>query len=158
MYQLFVRQEGRLILAALLLWGLAGCAQLKPEMITPRVTVADFQLLELGLFSGTAELGLVVDNPNPMGFRADGFSYRVLLGGTEIVDTRSEQILDIAASGETLVHIPIQFSYTGLLTGLQTMIDRQELSYEISGKVFTRWMDFPFQKKDVLSLSQGQAR
>ena len=156
MYQLFVRQEGRLILAALLFSLLSGCAQLKPDMITPRVSVADFQLLELGLFSGTAELGLVVDNPNPMGFKADGFSYRVLLGGTEIADTRSDQKLDIAASGETLVRVPIQFSYTGLLMGLQTMIDRQELSYEVSGKVFTRWMDFPFSKTDVLSLTQTQ--
>jgi len=143
-------------MAALLLWGLTGCAQLKPEMITPRVSVADFQIVELGLFSGTAELGLVVDNPNPMGFKADGFSYRVLLGGTEIADTRSDQKLDIAASGETLVRVPIQFNYTGLLTGLQTMIDRQELSYEVSGKVFTRWMDFPFSKTDVLSLTQTQ--
>lgn len=147
-------QKGRLIWAALLFFLLSGCAQLKPDMITPRVSVADFQLLELGLFSGTAELGLVVDNPNPMGFKADGFSYRVLLGGTEIADTRSDQKLDIAASGETLVRVPIQFSYTGLLTGLQTMVDRQELSYEVSGKVFTRWMDFPFSKTDVLSLTQ----
>jgi len=142
------------MMAALLLWGLAGCAQLKSDMVTPRVSVADFQLVELGLFSGTAELGLVVDNPNPMGFKADGFSYRVLLGGTEIADTRSDQKLDIAPSGETLVRVPIQFNYTGLLMGLQTMIDRQELSYEVSGKVFTRWMDFPFSKTDVLSLTQ----
>ncbi len=157
MMKLSVGKKGRLILAALLVWGLSGCAQLKPEMITPRVSVVDFQILELGLFSGTAEVGLVVDNPNPMGFKADGFSYRVLLGGTEIADTRSDQVLDIAASGETPVRIPIQFNYSGLLTGLQTMIDRQELSYEVSGKVFTRWMDFPFQKKDVLSLSQPES-
>jgi LEA14-like dessication related protein len=156
MLKMFVRQEGRLIWAALLLWGLSGCAQIKPDMVTPRVSVADFQLVELGLFSGTAELGLVVDNPNPMGFKADGFSYRVLLGGTEIADTRSDQKLDIAASGETLVRVPIKFSYTGLLMGLQTMVDRQELSYEVSGKVFTRWMDFPFSKTDVLSLTQTQ--
>jgi LEA14-like dessication related protein len=145
-------------MAALVLWSLAGCAQLKPEIITPSVSVADFRIVELGLFSGRAEIGLVVDNPNPMSFKANGFSYRVLLGGTEIADTRSDRKLDIAASGKTVVSIPIEFSYQGLITGLQKMMDRQELDYEVSGKVFTTLMDFPFSKKDTLSLSQFQSR
>lgn len=145
-------------MAALVLWLMSGCAQLRPEMITPTVSVADFRLVEMGLFSGRAEIGLVVDNPNPMGFKANGFSYRVMLGGTQIADTRSDRKLDIAASGKTLVSIPIEFSYSGLITGLQYMMDRQELDYEVTGKIFTTWMDFPFSKKDTLSLSQSQSR
>jgi LEA14-like dessication related protein len=145
-------------MAALFLWLLSGCAQLKPEIITPTVRVADFRLVEMGLFSGRAEIGLVVDNPNPMGFKANGFTYRVMLGGTQIADTRSDRKLDIAASGKTLVNIPIEFSYQGLLTGLQTMMNSQELDYEVSGKIFTTLMDFPFSKKDTLSLSQSQSR
>jgi LEA14-like dessication related protein len=145
-------------MAALVPWLLSGCAQLKPEIITPTVRVADFRVVELGLLSGRAEIGLVVDNPNPMGFQANGFTYRVMLGGTQIADTRSDRKLDIAASGKTLVNIPVEFSYQGLITGLQNMMNTQELDYEVSGKIFTTLMDFPFSKKDTLSFTQPQGR
>ena len=144
--------KGRLLMAALFLLMLGGCSQLKPELITPRVQVSGFQLVEMGLFGGKAEVALLVDNPNPIGFTATGLSYQVVLGGHTIADTYSERKIDIDASGKTLVSIPFEFNYQGLISGIQSMLETRELSYDIQGQVMTDWINLPFQRSGKLNL------
>jgi len=144
--------KGRLFMAALFLLVLTGCSQFKPEMITPKVQVSGFELVEMGLFGGRAEVVLMIDNPNPIGFTATGLSYQVALGGYTIADTQSDRKIDIDAAGKTLVSIPFDFNYQGLISGIQTMLERRELSYDVQGKVMTDWISLPFQRSGNLNL------
>ena len=144
--------KGRLLMAALFLLVLTACSQFKPEMITPRVQVAGFELVEMGLFGGRAEVVLMIDNPNLVGFTATGLSYQVVLGGYTIADTQSDRKIDIDAAGNTLVSIPFDFNYQGLISGIQSMLESRELSYEIEGKVMTDWISLPFQRSGNLNL------
>lgn len=139
-------------MAALLLLALSGCSQFKPEMLTPKVQVAGFELVEMGLFGGRAEVVLMVDNPNPIGFTATGLAYQVVLGGHTIADTLSEHEIEIDAAGKTLVTIPFDFNYQGLISGIQSMLETRELSYDIQGQVMTDWLNLPFQRSGKLSL------
>ena len=145
-------KKGRLFMAALFFILLGGCSQLKPELITPKVQVSGFELVEMGLFGGKAEVVLLVDNPNPIGFTATGLAYQVVLGGHTIADTRSDRKIDIDASGKTLVSIPFEFNYQGLISGIQSMLETRELSYDIQGQVMTDWINLPFQRTGRLNL------
>jgi LEA14-like dessication related protein len=144
--------KGRLFMAALFLLMLSACSQFKPEMITPQVQVAGFELVEMGLFGGTAEVVLAIDNPNPIGFTANGLAYQVVLGGHTIADTRSDRKIAIDAAGKTLISIPFEFNYQGLISGIQSMLESRELSYDIQGKVMTDWISLPFQRSGKLDL------
>jgi LEA14-like dessication related protein len=94
----------------------------------------------------------MIDNPNPIGFTATGLSYQVELGGYTIADTQSDRKIDIDAAGKTLVSVPFDFNYQGLISGIQTMLERRELSYDIQGKVMTDWISLPFQRSGNLNL------
>jgi hypothetical protein len=136
---------------------LVGCSQLKSQFVTPEARVAGFELVEMGLFSGRAEIALIVDNPNAFSLVANGLRYKVWLGEYPIADTRSDEKIDIPASDQALVKIPLEFSYQGLYSAVQSMLQTGEIAYRVEGAVFTPLIELPFSRSGQFMMPKGES-
>ena len=148
-----MRRIGLLILLQVLL--ITGCSQLRDQFVSPEARVAGFQLVELGLFSGTAEVLLEVDNPNAYKLVADGLKYQVWLGGYSIADTQSERRIELPANETARVEIPLEFSYQGLYSAVQMMLETGEIGYRVEGAVSTHFIELPFSRSGQLRLRES---
>lgn len=123
---------------------LGGCSQLKQSFVSPEATVAGFRLTEIGLFSGKAEIELEVSNPNAYRLVADGLRYQVWLGGFSIADTRSDRRIELPANDRTRIEIPLEFSYQGLYSAVQSMMQTGVIGYRVEGAISTHFIELPF--------------
>lgn len=124
----------------------------------PTVEVSDIALRDVSLTSTTIDVGLIINNPNPIGVTLDKIAYDVyLVNGNQLFLAHGEKAekMDIQANGRTTTNIPTSISNVGIIEALYQCISEEELpkikvvgSASLNLKFFS--IDIPFEKtKDV---------
>lgn len=158
-----MRGANRMLLAALLVMGLASCGRAFRQ---PEVTLESVRLGGLGLTGGTLLVDLEVVNPNRFALNADRLTYRLALrdpgeeSDTTWIDFSSgthDEPFTVSAGDTARVQIPVEFTYAGLGSAANSLLRSGTFSYRATGVVDLRTplggYDVPFSKRGTVTLS-----
>ena len=127
----------RLVLAAVLVLPLAGCATLPGSFEKPRVSVAGLRILEIGLLEQRYLLRLRVQNPNDFAFAVTGMDYALDVNGREFASGVSDRRVDLPAYSERSFQVPVSSGLADLVDQLRALDNGRmnRLDYRIRGHV-----------------------
>jgi LEA14-like dessication related protein len=114
-----------------LLIGLIGCDELRnlaPEVRFSRLEVDDisFEKIDAGFV-------FVVDNPHPIGFGLDRFTYAFELEGIELLNGTEPGGLSLPAGGEAEVRLPASLLWQGVYDTIRATRGEDDVGFGLSG-------------------------
>jgi LEA14-like dessication related protein len=129
-----IRHGGVPALLALLVL-LVGCAGLGIYPDPPRVSLANLQPVEMGLFEQRYRLWLRIQNPNAVDIPVAGLDYTLYINDKEFAYGVSRQDVTVPAFGEALIEVDVVSSLMSVITQIQQLNERQNesLSYRLTG-------------------------
>jgi len=147
------------LLTLLLALGLAACSSLPFNVLAPKVSVAEVDVKQLGLFEQHFEVGLRVANPNAFELKIEALEFEFELNGRAIATGQSNEPALIPAESSSVVQVDAMTRSMSLLKQFGTLPDilKQGVDYRIKGRVKTDKLPgwFPFEHSGVLG---GEAK
>jgi LEA14-like dessication related protein len=138
------------ILSAVL--AVAGCATLgRIRFQAPEVRLAEVQIMGLGFSGGTLNLVLDVHNPNGYEIRTQRLTADLELEETHFGDVALERNVRLAPEANTLVDVPLRFTWEGVGAGARALLGMGSVQYRMRG---TLHAETPMGERPV-SLSRG---
>ena len=122
---------------------LAGCSALVKEVFkSPKVRVTDVALASNPFENprGPIELtlSLAIDNPNGYDLNVADIAYNAVIGKETVADGEHREDLRIAASGLTVVKVPLKLRPAAFKTALRQVLAARALPYEFNGSIGLR--------------------
>jgi LEA14-like dessication related protein len=133
----------------------------------PTVELEGIELGSVGLSGGTLLVNVRVENPNPVGFRAESVNYEVFLrtprdetdeqGWERLTSGTHEEDIVIRGRETRVVQIPVEFSLSDLGPVASSVLRTGRFNYRVTGDVQVRAAGsrrtVPFRKTGSMSLS-----
>jgi len=124
------------VVAFLLLAGaLSGCAGLGRPLETPRISLSNIQGLESSGMESALLVHLRVQNPNEVDLDIRGVECDVEINGKPFAYGMSNTPVRIPAFGSDTVPVKVYTSVIDIFRGLLSLQGRDDLSYQVKGKV-----------------------
>ena len=115
---------------------MAGCSALgKQALKDPVVTLADVKVTGVGLNGGSLDVVLNVQNPNDFRLDATQLNYRVLIDTVPFANGTTTQPFKIDGKKTQQVHIPINFTYSGVGAAGRELMNTGSVLYTVKGDV-----------------------
>lgn len=139
---------------------LAGCAGsgLVPDVIPPKVSLANLELLDSGALEQRFRITLRVRNPNPFPLPVTGFSFDLNLNGRSFADGVNNESTLIPRLGEEIVVVDASTSVLQVAQIIMGLPGRDTLTYGLDGKVFLQrgmGLSVPFSESGELAIPSG---
>jgi Late embryogenesis abundant protein. len=113
-----------------------GCATLgRAAFADPVVTLNTVKVTGLGVTGGNLDVVLNVKNPNGYRLEATKLNSRVLVDSTPLANGVLGDQFGIRAQGDTLITIPVTFSYAGLGAGARSIFNTGAVNYRVLGDI-----------------------
>lgn len=133
----------------------------------PTVELEGISLGSVGLSGGTLMVNLRVENPNPIGFRAENLNYELFLrtprdstdqeGWERLTSGTYEEDIVIRANETRVVQVPVEFRLSELGPVATSILRTGRFNYRVTGNVQVRAAGsrrtVPFRKTGSMSLS-----
>ena len=101
----------------------------------PVVSFKDLKVRGLGLSGGSLDAYLNVYNPNGYKLDATRLTYNVMVGQNQIGTGALDSRFTVQNHDSTTVRIPIDFTYSGIGSAAQQMMQSGSVPYTITGDV-----------------------
>lgn len=75
--------------------------------IKPGIEVSRFQIKNITKQTTDMDLNLLIDNPLPVSIKLDKLSYKILIGATEIIESKYPDTISIKSNDKSLITLPI---------------------------------------------------
>jgi LEA14-like dessication related protein len=107
----------------------------------PEVRLETVRLGSLGLSGGTLYAGLIVTNPNTYELRSSALRFTLEMRGPassdenwmRIAEGELDRELSIMEGDSAVIEIPVDFNWSGVGTGLRSVIERGHVNYRLAG-------------------------
>lgn len=126
------------VLALALAWSavlMTGCAGLGKPLETPRISLADIQVLEASGMESAFLVRLRVQNPNDIELDIRGVECDVEINGKPFAYGMSDAPVRIPSFGSDTVPVKVYTSVIDIFRGLLNLQGREDLSYQVKGRV-----------------------
>lgn len=150
--------------AALMIFamGMSGCAGLGTRLESPRISLSDMGLQQITGFETVLRVSLRVLNPNDIDLNIRGVDCTLEINGKPFARGISNTAVQVPAFGSATAPITVYSSAVDIARGLISMPGREEVSYELKGRVRlekTGWLisKLPFSSKGTVSLKDFEA-
>lgn len=148
----------KLMLMAVLLAPLAGCAAIPSDLKTPEVSFVGMRALEASLFEQRLEVRMRVQNPNRIELPVNGLDVDVELAGEPFAHGVSARQFVVPALGEAEFDMIVTANAATALLKIagSDRNSRDEIGYRIKGKLSTRLgllRSIPFNQTGTLAIS-----
>jgi LEA14-like dessication related protein len=114
---------------------MAGCAGLGKPLETPRISLANIQMLEASGMESAFLVQLRVQNPNEVDLDIRGVDCDVEINGKPFAYGISNTPVRIPAFGSDTVPVKVYTSVIDIFKGLLNLQGREDLSYQVRGNV-----------------------
>jgi LEA14-like dessication related protein len=114
---------------------MAGCAGLGKPLETPRISLSNIQMLEAGGMESAFLVQLRVQNPNEVDLDIRGVDCDVEINGKPFAYGMSNSPVRIPAFGSDTVPVKVYTSVIDIFRGLLNLQGREDLSYQVKGRV-----------------------
>lgn len=135
------------LIALLFLALLTSCAVMNQQLKNPEVTVTDFNVTDVSVEEVAVNLHLNVKNPNPVALKANRINYALSFSGNNVTEGVFDQGINVPASGENTLMIPLKFKYSSLGNLLSSLLkNTYTKDYELTGSADFGFFSIPFKK------------
>jgi len=114
---------------------MAGCAGLGKPLEVPRISLANIQMLEASGMESAFLVQLRVQNPNEVDLDIRGVECDVEINGKPFAYGMSNTPVRIPAFASDTVPVKVYTSVIDIFRGLLNLQGREDLSYQVRGKV-----------------------
>jgi len=130
------------------------------KTLSPKVTLADFRILNMGLLEQNYQLQLRIKNPNSFALPIAGLNYQLDINDQEFASGTSNEAITIPATGEKLLNLKFTSNLMRIVenwTDWATIFERN-FKYRLSGdmSLVSGTMPLPFEYKGEIPLLQGK--
>ncbi|HMC97716.1 MAG TPA: LEA type 2 family protein [Flavobacteriales bacterium] len=135
----------------LIRWSQAKRDDPNATFILPRLRLAVITIKDLTPDTMNMDVGMLIDDPAPLGAHVDSFTYRFSIAGVEMVHSTHPDPIDLHGYDSTLITLPITVRQELLATTLKDLEARgvDSVDYTIDADFHTR---LPFLKKKPVHL------
>jgi LEA14-like dessication related protein len=113
----------------------AGCAGLGKPLESPRISLSNIQMQETSGMESAFLVQLRVQNPNEVDLDIRGVECEVELNGKPFAYGMSNTQVRIPAFGSDVVPVKVYTSVVDIFRGLLNLQGRDDLTYQVKGKV-----------------------
>lgn len=157
-------EHSRILPAALMLLalGISGCAGFGTRLESPRISLSNMAVQETTGFETVLQVQLRVLNPNDIGLNIQGVDCTLEVNDKPFAYGISKTAVQVPAFGSATVPVTVYSSAIDIARGLISMPGRDEVNYELKGKVRlekTGWLlsKLPFSSEGTVSLKDLKA-
>ena len=141
----------------LLFFVLSSCAVMNQglSLKDPEVVVTDFAVTDVSVEDVAVNLLLNIKNPNQVALKLDEVSYALDFSGNSVTEGVFDKGINIPASGEGNLVIPLRFKY-GSINNILSSIMKNTYSkeYELTGTAKFGIFKVPFRKKGEVNFTK----
>jgi LEA14-like dessication related protein len=127
-----MKRAATAVLAALLV---AGCATLADVIERPTARIVGAEITGLSFDAAELTFDVEIENPNPVGVRLAVIDYELFFDEYSFLRGETEEGLEIAANGTSVVRIPVGIGYTELRDSVRSLADERETAYRFDAGV-----------------------
>ena len=160
------RRTLSLTIFALLAFVSAACTGFK----RPEIDLENVEVGSLGLSGGTLLVNVRVQNPNPVGVRAEDLKYELFIrapqdsanadGWHRLTSGTYNESIEVGARQTRTVQVPIDFRYSDLGDAYRSVLRSGQISYRAVGTVRVRAAgasrEVPFRKTGSVMVLGGR--
>src|SRR5260370_1250413 len=106
-----------------------------PAFQRPQLELKQVNLTGFGLQGGTLDLVFDVYNPNQSRLRSTRLEVGLELASTDFGEALIDKPLDLSPQNHSRVVMPVRFTGAGVGAAARSLLQRQELPYQITGAV-----------------------
>ena len=107
-----------------------------PLLRLPSVKISSLKLNKIGFTSASLNLGIEVDNSNPLQFLLNQIQYDFQVAGNSWVNGVSNKKINIARNGKSEINIPIELNFLQMgQTAHQLLTGNNQIDYKFDGKI-----------------------
>ena len=143
-----------ILLLSIALVMLLSCATIQQLVVPPGVKVEQVNIADFSFEDVTLDFGLLVNNPNAFGVALEGYEYKFAIEGKEFLSADERRQIDIAASGNSNVNIPVTIKFKQLYDLMTQTKNLDTLSFDLAGHLrpggVLSAFDIPFNKSGSL--------
>lgn len=123
----------QIILSALLLLALAGCAQLQKqaEVMKPTAKLTGARLAGINFDQAKLVFDLAVDNPNPVALELAGLDYNFKIENQSLVSGTSAKAMALKAGGTSSISLPVTLKFADLKKLPGEIWGKDRLAYQL---------------------------
>ena len=116
--------------------GAEACSSLGSQVFKqPVVNLQDVKVTGLGLNGGSLDVILNVQNPNSFRLDARRLSYTVVMDTVTLATGATDQPFTVESKNTQQVHIPINFTYSGIGQAGRAILNNGTVNYTVKGDV-----------------------
>jgi LEA14-like dessication related protein len=124
-----------LVLLALCLATLTGCATLKKLFKKPRVTFKTARLSSASLSDATVDVVYQVDNPNAFGLSLAKVDYAFFVEGKQVVAGAPRKGLQLKARDSSELVFPANVRFADIVPVVETFLTRDVANFKVQGSI-----------------------
>jgi LEA14-like dessication related protein len=124
------------VMAVMAVTAISACASLGRGIFQePIVNFKDLRVRGLGLSGGSLDVYLNVYNPNGFKLDATRLTYKLLVGQNELGTGALDSRFTVQDKDSMTVRIPVDFTYSGIGSAAQQMLQSGSVPYTVTGDV-----------------------
>lgn len=106
-----------------------------PALKLPSITFKKLKMDQIKLSGADITLQIKLDNPNTFAFILKNMDYKLNVAGTQWVDGKLNQLMNISANQESIIDIPISLNFLSMGQSVYNIVKGdQSLNYTLTGQ------------------------
>ena len=120
--------------ALLLLFFITGCAALKDlaNIQKPTLTYSNMSVQSINFNEAELLFNFDVNNPNPLGITASGYSYDFLVNNNSFLSGNQDKDVKIGSGSKSVLQVPVKIQYSELLNSFRSLPGNDEFKYGLN--------------------------
>ena len=118
----------------MLLFFITGCAALKDlaNIQKPTLTYSNMSVQSINFNEAELLFNFDVNNPNPLGITASGYSYDFLVNSNSFLSGNQDKDVKIGSGSKSVLQVPVKIQYSELLNTFRSLLRSEEFNYDLS--------------------------
>ena len=142
-------------LVCVILVAAVGCASWFVKAEPPEVLVTNITPLEGTAFEQRLQVDLRIRNPNDIDLLVTGIDFTLKLNGKRLARGLGNRAITVPRLSDTVISVQTSTSTLDVVRQLLSFSQAQELSYDITGRLYLKDGHLPFDTSGIL-LEKGQ--
>jgi LEA14-like dessication related protein len=113
---------------------ISGCSTLRDlaSLQKPTLTYSNMSVQSINFNEAELLFNFDVNNPNPLGITANGYSYDFLVNSNSFLSGNQDKNVKIGSGSTSILQVPVTLQYSELLNTFRSLLGNDEFNYGLN--------------------------